>query len=344
MGAEVAMTPMSTRCAVLARALDEPLAGTAPGAARWLCLEQSGPWPQNVAEHRDAAVRTLARRAADAGWRLLLIRRPGRRIDAGTNDHPSASASDVGWNGEPAASATGTDQHVTGSSRPGLPAPAPVRVFLVDTGPERPLITALTATPAELVDLALPTGTDALPGHPVAEPLLLVCTHGRQDRCCALDGRALISAIAAGCPELTSQVWESSHLGGHRFAPTALVLPTGYLYGRLDPATAVDVLKATSHGEMEPMLCRGRSTWSPAGQVAELAVRGVTGLREAAALRVEPRDDDAEVLVRATDGRCWLVSVEQADRAGTRPLSCRADPSPIDVLRAVTVRALAPVR
>ena len=36
-------------------------------------------------------------------------------------------------------------------------------------------------------------------------------------------------------------MWESSHLGGHRFAPTALVLPTGYLYGHLDLRCAVAV-------------------------------------------------------------------------------------------------------
>jgi hypothetical protein len=187
----------------------------------------------------------------------------------------------------------------------------------------------------------LPGPGQPLPGEPVTEPLLLVCTHGRRDRCCALDGRALVGAVVAGSPELAPQVWESSHLGGHRFAPTALVLPSGYLYGRLDPATAVEVLKAAACGEMEPLLCRGRSTWTAEGQVAELAVRRTTGLRETAALHIEPAQPH-EVLVTATDGRRWVVDIEHLPPAAPRPASCGADPSPTAVVRAGAVRAVGP--
>src|SRR4051794_26833691 len=66
-------------CAALARALDEPLPGTAPVAPRWLCLEHRGTWPPDILTHPDASVRALLRRAAAAGWRPLLVRRPGRR-------------------------------------------------------------------------------------------------------------------------------------------------------------------------------------------------------------------------------------------------------------------------
>lgn len=295
--------PRGSRCAVLARALDEPLAGTAPEASRWLCVEQSNAWPQNVSAPRDPILQALARRAAGSGWRLLLIRRPGRRAQPSTLSRP-------------------------------------VTVFLADTDPACPRLARLSLRPADLAGLALPRGEEPLPGTPVTEPLLLVCTHGRQDRCCALDGRALVNAVTAGCPEITPQVWESSHLGGHRFAPTALVLPTGYLYGRLDPATAIEVHKAAAHGEMEPLLCRGRSTWSAAGQVAELAVRRETGLREATALQVQPIPAGGEVIVTAADGRCWAVTVERAAAGGTRPVSCGADPTPVTTVRAGAVREL----
>lgn len=297
--------PGASRCAVLARAIEEPLAGTAPVATRWLCVEQRSAWPRTLADHADPALRALAARAADAGWRLLLIRRPGRR-------------------------ATGTTDA------------GPVTVMLADTDPARPRVTRLSLPSAELATLPLPTDAATLPGTPVAEPLLLVCTHGRRDRCCALDGRALVSAVLAGCPEIAPHVWESSHLGGHRFAPTALVLPSGYLYGRLDPATAIEVHKAAAHGEMEPLLCRGRSTWRPEGQVAELAVRRATGLREAAALRVEP-GPDGEVLVTAVDGRRWAVAVEHPPVGGLRPIACGAEPTPVATVRAGLVRALAPL-
>jgi hypothetical protein len=280
------------RCAVLARAVDEPLAGTAPVARRWVCLENRGAWPSDVGRHPDPDVAAFARRATASGWRLLLIRRPGRRC-----------------------------------------ADAAGRVYLTDTTPSVARTTQLTvAGPAELAALPLPTG-GPLPGETVTAPVLMVCTHGRRDRCCAVDGRALALAVGAGAIG-GCDVWECSHLGGHRFAPTALVLPTGYLYGRLDVSTAVSARKAAGLGEMEAALCRGRSTWSPAGQVAELAVRAATGLRDADALTVV---DGAPVTVRARDGRVWTVDVEPDD-GPTRPPSCGADAVPARVLRATNVR------
>jgi hypothetical protein len=286
------------RCTVLARALDEPLAGTAPVAPRWVCVEHRGAWPGEVAAHPDPAVAAFATHADAAGWRLLLIRRPGRRGD------------DAG---------------------------GPMRVFLADTAPLAARTGLLTlAGHSELADLALPAPGEPVPGARVDDPLLLVCTHGRRDRCCALDGRALVTALtAAGEPH----VWESSHLGGHRFAPTALVLPTGYAYGRLDVASAIAARKAACPGEVETARCRGRSTWSAAGQVAELAVRAATGLRDADALQVAEAPGGA--VVTARDGRRWAVDVAAVSGDGARPASCGLDPAPFTALRAAGVRPLA---
>ncbi|MGH3568366.1 MAG: sucrase ferredoxin [Pseudonocardia sp.] len=297
--------PGPAQCAVLARALDEPLIGTAPVAPRWVCLEINGAWPRAIPEHPDPAVRALGERAEESGWRLVLIRRPRRRPCPG----------DIG--------------------------PGPSRVYLADTAPPQPRTTGLTVPgPTELARLPLPAAGTDLPGTPVTDPLLLVCTHGRRDRCCALEGRALAIAVADGNPDVRPGVWECSHLGGHRFAPTALVLPTGYLYGRLDPGAAVDALKAAGHGEMQAALCRGRSTWTPAGQVAELTVREATGLRDAAALTVDV-EPSGQVLVSARDGRRWAVDVRPSEQAGERPPSCGARPEPFTPLRAVALKSLA---
>ncbi|HYH33019.1 MAG TPA: hypothetical protein VD903_21820, partial [Pseudonocardia sp.] len=119
--------------------------------------------------------------------------------------------------------------------------------------------------------------------------------------------------------------------------PTALVLPTGYAYGRLDPATAIAARKAAFPGEVDTAQCRGRSTWSPVGQVADLAVRAATGLRDADALRVA--DAPGGAVVTAPDGRRWGVDV--AENAGApRPASCGADPAPCRSLHATAVRLL----
>ena len=282
------------RCAVLTRASDEPVAGTAPLAPRWVCLEHRGSWPQDITRHPDPAVAEFARRAAAVDLRLLLIRRHGRRL-----------------------------------------ADAPAQVVLADSASGTATTRTVTG-PDELAELPLPGPGQPLPGTPLADPLLLVCTHGRRDRCCALDGRALTAALAAADEP---GVWECSHLGGHRFAPTALVLPTGYLYGNLDLASAIAARKAAGAGEVATERCRGRSTWSPAGQVAELAVRAATGVRDADALVVHPDEGDT-VLVTARTGGSWLVEVERVEVGGCRPASCGAGPAPIVPVRARAVHRL----
>jgi len=286
---------VSERCAVLARDVDEPLAGTAPVATRWACLEHRAAWPGSVDSHRDPAVAAFVRRATAAGWRVLLVRRPGRRNAIG---------------------------------RP--------RLMLADTTTAR-ASTLTIDDPGALAEIPLPDAGERLLGTAMTETPLLVCTHGRRDRCCAIDGRVLAAALVeSGEPD----VWECTHLGGHRFAPTALVLPTGYLYGRLDPATASAARKAAAVGEVETALCRGRSTWSPAGQVAELAVREATGLRDAAALRVVETGHGAEVH-HLGNGRRWAVDLaEDGGGAGPCATSCGVAVLRREALRVTAVRPL----
>ena len=69
-----------------------------------------------------------------------------------------------------------------------------------------------------------------------SQPLILVCTHGVHDVCCALRGRPVALALASRWPDL---VWECSHIGGDRFAPNVVLLPDGFYYGNLDPASAM---------------------------------------------------------------------------------------------------------
>jgi hypothetical protein len=234
--------------------------------------------------------------------------------------------------------------------RPGRrPGPDSERtVLLADTAPGRTRVGALRVRgPGDLVDLPL---DDARAAAPVDGPMLLVCTHGTRDLCCAVEGRSLTSSVLATEPEdRAAGLWECSHLGGHRFAPTALVLPTGYLYGRLDVAAAVAARKAAGQGEVETAHCRGRIAWEPAGQVAELRIREVEGLRDADNLTIghalpvcgEAGDEaPVDVAVRAADGRRWLVRVAPAPGA-PRPLSCGAGLARVAPLVATGVRVLA---
>lgn len=142
--------------------------------------------------------------------------------------------------------------------------------------------------------------------RPHDEPLWLVCTNGRRDLCCAERGRPVALALAGVRP---AQVWETSHLGGHRYAATVLHLPSGLLLGRLDPTTAATALAEVEAGRVPRGLVRGRVGSAPAAQVAELAVRereavwGLDGVRPAGPpVRAAADPDLAEVTVRTPAG------------------------------------------
>lgn len=291
------------RCAAISADLEEPQAGTAATAAAWICLEQPGPWGRDALTQSrlDPALGAeLARRAADTGVRVLLIRRPGRHADTHHD--------------------------------------APRRAYLAATTPGRAWLERTDlADPRDLLDLdfaALAAGTrPAGFGAPVTGPLLLVCTNSRRDVCCALRGRPLAEDLAAGRPDA---VWECTHTGGHRFAPTGVLLPTGYTYGRLDRDFAADLLDRAAAGHVVTDRCRGRSTHTARGQVAELAVRRHTGEhRDVLTVRGDT--------VHHADGRAWHVTVEDRELPATRPASCGAPFTPATGFVATAVHRLVPV-
>ncbi|MGW1951528.1 sucrase ferredoxin [Streptomyces sp. NPDC001920] len=310
---------MST-CSTVSRDLDEPIAGTAATATTWLLLEQPGPWGAKALtqSHLDPALgRALEAAAQGTGVRVALIRRPGRHADCGT-----------------AAERT---------------------VYVAHTVPGQVwLRTATTHEPERLLDLdftALGAGDhrsfDAvLQGRPhTGDPLALVCTNGKRDRCCALLGRPLAAELSASGVD---GVWEVTHLGGHRFSPTLLVLPYGYAYGRVQAHAVKELLHRVQEGRIVVDGCRGNSAWERPGQAAELAVRTATGEDAAQALRVVRTDGAAprwDVTVAHVDGRHWQVVVAQGASLPPRPESCGVSvlgsPARMDVV-AVRELALAP--
>lgn len=128
-------------------------------------------------------------------------------------------------------------------------------------------------------------------------PLFAVCTNGRRDRCCAIVGRGVAVGLHA---EFGDRVVEISHLGGHRYAGTMLVLPWGYAYGFLDLAGARAVVRAADRGLVHPQGLRGRADLPPAAQAADVPLRRDLG----------PAAPDA-VLIRAVPaGHGDRVSVD----------------------------------
>ena len=73
---------------------------------------------------------------------------------------------------------------------------------------------------------------------------ILVCGHGRRDPCCGRDGTLLAMELLAdpAVREAGYAVGRTSHTGGHRFAPTAIVLPQGTMWAYLDRELTARVL------------------------------------------------------------------------------------------------------
>jgi hypothetical protein len=213
---------MTFRCAELSLDLDEPLAGTAPVAARWELVERAKPWG------RDHGL-------VSEGAKVLLVRR------------------------------------VSGS-------------------------------------------------EPQSPRRYLVCTNGARDPCCAIRGPAVAQALERVRP---GQVYECSHLGGHRFAANVLVLPDGLCFGRLDARTAPVLVEQLDAGRLPLEHLRGRTSYEPEQQASEILVRrelGLTGLDDLRLLGVS--GSEPQTVFELADGRRFGVRLD-GEPLQPRRVSCR---------------------
>jgi hypothetical protein len=159
-----------------------------------------------------------------------------------------------------------------------------------------------------------------------SDPILLVCTHGVHDTCCALRGRPVAASLAKHWPEAA---WECSHIGGDRFAPNVVVLPDGFYYGNLDPDSAIDVVGQHLAGTVSSTHLRGMARYSPPVQAAVAAAYercAPLGPRDVAIRTVDrdgPHDGHGSQTTVELDiaGRPGPVRVEVRRYAGQPPSS-----------------------
>lgn len=85
---------------------------------------------------------------------------------------------------------------------------------------------------------------------------LLLCGHGKRDRCCGQFGTRLHQAVEQRWPGV--RVRRCSHTGGHRFAPTGVTLPDGRLWAYLDETVLDQVVTRT--GEVSRLAGHDRGT------------------------------------------------------------------------------------
>jgi hypothetical protein len=196
------------------------------------------------------------------------------------------------------------------------------RVILADTAAGRMAIRTIEAV-GELEGM-LDARVEEF-GAPMSDPILLVCTNGKRDACCALRGRALMTSLATNHAERT---WECSHLGGHRFAGNLVCLPDGIVYGRVRPADGPRLADAYVAGRLGLELLRGRSAWPAPAQVAEQELRrrlGLVRLDDVVLVGVEVEGDMATVtLAAAAGGQRHELRVKREVAEPPRAISCRA--------------------
>jgi hypothetical protein len=284
--------PLVHRCAIESLGRQEPMAGTAWHAERWLVVEQPGSWGANALtqSYLDPNVGAALEVAAQRwGVRVLLARRPG-------------------W-----------PPH--GRTR---------RVHLVHAGAESRWIEQLdldVGDDSRLLGIDLRALAFADPpgiGEPGPASLVLVCTNGKRDPCCADLGRPVVRELTAAG---VTDVWEASHVGGDRFAGNLVCLPEGVYFGRVEADVAVGLVADYRRGVVDLERYRGRSCYPPTVQAAEVYVRQDLGERRLDGLTVlgtESRNGGYVVVrIQQRDGRTVEVVVAR-DRDQPALLTCGA--------------------
>lgn len=268
-----------------------PIWGTATRARFWVGMEQPGPWGTKAftqSRMLDPQVGAeIEQWCLQRGGRFLLLRSPGGADEPGTLRR---------------------------------------KVFVAGNLAEQPWLGTTTITgPAALLGLLNQFEVDAttrpagLDHHPA---ILTVCTNGRRDQCCAQGGLALGKELMDANP---GQIWECSHLGGHRFAPTALLWPTGQVLGRLNPKAAAEGLRLAERCLIwgaGPAHDRGCSHLEPARQAAESFVRAQLPPQPPSAISSISADDPNRIRVAHLDGRIWQLQVIRETLPQDRLESC----------------------
>jgi hypothetical protein len=279
-------------CSAVSGLIGEPLAATASRVDHWILVEYGGAWardPLAGSELADAVKQHLRAQLASLRNARLLF----------------------------------VKQPVRGES-------AGTRVLLAASRTERLLALELDE-PEDLAGLDLAgavAGETELPGAEALDGVLFaVCTHGKRDRCCALHGRPLYDALREEADG--ARVWQSTHVGGDRFAGNVVVLPYGLYYGRVLPADVPRLVEATAGRRIELGRYRGRSTWSFPVQAAERALREATGLVgiDDLALAGASRTGDGtwEVRFRTADGAVHELDVAESAAEEATYLTCESE-------------------
>lgn len=273
------------RCAIASREQAEDTAGTASTVRRWFVVEQPGAWGADAVRESGlpVAVAEALERSARQVRTRLLLIR----------------------------------RSVSGPRR---------RAFAAFSGPADAWLEVHDVErPDDLLDIDLGGLADGSTtgGRRLAAPIVLTCTNGRHDACCAEFGRPVAATIEA---QLGDAAWEVSHIGGDRFAPNVLILPHGIYYGRVTVADVPDLGRAVGQERIWLDGYRGRSVYPFPVQAAEAELRRAQRADRIDDVQVTGWSGDGPTTTVDLDlsGDPWRVEVETAPNDTAWPLTCGA--------------------
>ncbi|OWL96791.1 sucrase ferredoxin [Deinococcus indicus] len=200
-----------------------------------------------------------------------------------------------------------------------------------------------------LLDPSALTGGDRTGGDRTAVPApdgpdLHVCTHGTVDAACGRYGVPVYQALGgAGV-----RAWRTGHFGGHRFAATAVDLPSGLLWAHLTPELAVQVARREVTPAQVAGHLRGHAGLPPLAQLLDrhlLVQHGWDWLNRARHATVETHPDGDHTVTLTASGphgpETYRAPVLTAAPLHLRGSSHSGDTAPVRQFTLGTVTACA---
>ncbi|MGB3297276.1 MAG: sucrase ferredoxin [Phormidesmis sp.] len=234
-------------CSVLSKANGEDPIGTAITAQQWLMIEVPQPWAKSPWADQSADLRALFQRIERQPklWKALRI-----LAIAPDKTHSTKDKRHVFFYRQPQGAACEyAQQH-----------------YHLPSDRLCELVQALVLQPTEIDRFAQYLQP--------SDRAIFVCTHTNYDLACGRFGTPLYRTLKKHYAQTDAQtgklsVWQTTHFGGHSFAPTLIDFPLGQFWGHLEP----EVLDTLIHrqGELSDLqpFYRGWSGFSKWAQIAE---------------------------------------------------------------------------
>lgn len=292
----------SPHCAIAARQHEAQLFGTAPRVDVWFLLEYPFAWDSHATDENDLPP------AVQSVLKAQLGSIPNTRL-----------------------------QFIKREDRQTLDN---LTLYVARASERQPALYEITLESIDnLLDLdfaALLKGNLGGSARVVDQPVFLVCTNNQRDSCCAR-GLPIYETLRQ---HDSVEVWQTTHIGGHRYAATLIAFPHSLYYGQVEPDDVAAIVNVQQQGRVYLPRIRGRTCYDPVVQAADYYLRSQTSQTAIDALQLQTVTDMPDggwaVTFQMTDsGSVHTLHLTQQLAGYQLPKSCYKDPVPVQEFRLV---------